>query len=140
MITVVTGPPCAGKTAHVRKHALPGDVVIDFDEIAKAIGSPENHDHQDWVREITAAAWAAAVKRALHYNRHRVWIIDSRPLPVRRQDYDAAGVRYVHLSADPAELHRRVETDGRSPAWHGHIDRFLAASGKDPRPASRIRW
>ena len=140
MITVVTGPPCAGKTTHVHQHALPGDVVIDFDAIARALGSTEDHDHDPHLREITAAAWAAAVKRTLDYARHRVWIIDSRPLPARRQDYDQAGARYVHLTADSAELHRRVEADGRSSAWHSHIDRFLAADDRDPQPTSRLRW
>jgi predicted kinase len=31
MLTVVTGPPCAGKTTYVRNNAKPGDIIIDFD-------------------------------------------------------------------------------------------------------------
>lgn len=30
-VILVTGPPCAGKTTHVRQHAQPGDQVLDQD-------------------------------------------------------------------------------------------------------------
>ena len=40
MLTVVTGLPGAGKAAYVAEHKDPGDIVIDFDLIAEAIGSP----------------------------------------------------------------------------------------------------
>lgn len=34
VITVVTGPPCSGKSTYVRTHARPGDIIVDFDAIA----------------------------------------------------------------------------------------------------------
>lgn len=39
MLTVITGPPCGGKTQYARKHALPGEVIVDFDAIAVELGS-----------------------------------------------------------------------------------------------------
>ena len=116
-------------------------MVIDFDAIAQALGSTSSHDHDPWIREAAAAAWAAAIRRSAHdHQRHRAWIIDSRPLPARQHDYDTAGARYVHLTAEPAELHRRAAADGRPASWHRRIDQFLAADDSDPQPSSRIRW
>ena len=44
-VTVVAGPPCSGKTHHVRTNAGPDDLVIDWDEIAVRLGSPRSHIH-----------------------------------------------------------------------------------------------
>lgn len=140
VITVITGPPCSGKTRHARQHATPGDLVIDFDAIAQALGSTSAHDHPPWLREITAAAWAAAVRRATDYPRHRTWIIDSRPTPARQQDYARAGAKIVALTADAAELHRRADADGRPAAAHAAIDEFLAADSARPALQRRTRW
>lgn len=32
-VTLVTGPPCAGKSTYVRQHAQPEDLVLDRDEL-----------------------------------------------------------------------------------------------------------
>jgi len=44
-VTLVVGPPCAGKTTWALAHAAPGVEVIDFDAIAVDLGSPSSHDH-----------------------------------------------------------------------------------------------
>jgi hypothetical protein len=36
-ITLVVGPPYAGKTTHAKTHAKPGDIIIDYDEIKKGL-------------------------------------------------------------------------------------------------------
>jgi hypothetical protein len=138
MLTVVTGPPCAGKSTYVRQHALPGDVVIDFDVIAQAFGSPVSHGHdsQFWKVAIEArdAAITAAVRLAV--KGARVWVIDSRPTAAKRGWYARNGGRMVDLSADRAELHRRADAAGRPQSWHARIDTFLA----DPEPVGRTKW
>lgn len=62
MIRVVTGPPCSGKTTHVRKHAGPLDVVIDLDAIAHALGYPA--EHIDWGETSHPASPRAKTPRA----------------------------------------------------------------------------
>lgn len=142
MITVITGPPCAGKTTYVRERAKPGDVVIDFDDIARALGSPEDHDHDPRVREITAAAWSAAIRRLVSEpGTITAWVIDSKPTTDRQDDYRRVRARTVALTAAAPELHRRADADGRSAAWHQRIDAFLAtARHRDPAPTVRTRW
>jgi hypothetical protein len=149
MLTIVTGPPCAGKSTHVRKHAHPGDLVIDFDRIAQALGSPVAHGHGTHHIKVTLEARDAAITAAVRrHNRDgaRVWIVDSAPLPSRRGWYARNGARFVDLTAAPAELHRRATADGRPPGWHDQIDQFLATGRRfptqprDPQPQARTTW
>ena len=44
MITIVLGPPCGGKSTYVAEQAQSGDVVVDYDALAQALGSPTPHD------------------------------------------------------------------------------------------------
>lgn len=138
-LTVITGPPCAGKTTYARQHALPGDIIVDFDAIAQALGSPVTHGHDSQIAETAGAAWSAAIREALNrLGRHRTWIIDSKPSTWRAGEYDRAGARYIHLTAPPAELHRRADTAGRPAIWHARIDQFIA--GHDPQPRTVTKW
>jgi predicted kinase len=33
MITVVTGPPCGGKSTYIQDNAKDGDIIIDMDRL-----------------------------------------------------------------------------------------------------------
>jgi AAA domain len=140
VLTVVTGPPCAGKTTYVRQHAKPGDIIVDFDLIAQALGSPVSHGHNGQLREVAAAAWAGAVRGAIaqHQAGRRAWIVDARPRPYRSEQYQRAGARLVHLEAEAAELHRRADEAGRPALVHAWIDQYDA--GDDPSPRTVTRW
>lgn len=58
-VTVVTGPPCAGKSTYVREHAGQGDVVVDLDAIAQSLGYPTAQ--VDWSEPTPHAARVAAM-------------------------------------------------------------------------------
>lgn len=140
MLTVITGAPCAGKSTYARQHAMPGDIIIDFDAIAQALGSPATHGHEPHTVEVAAAAWAAAIDCALkeHAKGARVWIIDTSPIAYRRRCYTEEHARIVHLTADRGELHRRADAE-RPPSWHHRIDQYLDG-GQDPAPHARTTW
>jgi hypothetical protein len=53
LITLIAGPPCAGKTTLARRLAEPGHVVLDFDDVAVRLGSPSRWRHPQAI--ITAA-------------------------------------------------------------------------------------
>ena len=140
MITVVTGPPCSGKTTYIRHHAKPGDLILDYDHIAQALGSPVAHDHPAWLREIAAAAWSAAVDQAIAtHGAGRAWIVDSRPTRHRQQAYQRARAKVIALTADRDELHRRADADNRGDEGHKRIDDWHAAR-RNPAPQPRTRW
>ena len=139
-LTVITGPPCAGKSTYVRQHAKPGDIVIDFDTIAQALGSPVSHGHDHPIWKTGVEARAAAVKAAVHQCQAgaTAWVIDSRPTEQARRSYLLAGGRIVDLTATAEELHRRATQAGRPRSWHARIDEFL--TGRDPQPRRVTQW
>ncbi len=54
-VMVVLGPPCAGKSSYVRKTARSGDVIVDYDVLATAFGSPTPHDAPEAIAAVTSA-------------------------------------------------------------------------------------
>lgn len=101
MLTVITGPPCGGKTTHVRDHAEPGDVVLDLDAIAHAMGYP--HEQITW-GDDHAAVRAARMARGnvLHALLSgklecTAWVIDTDPDGGMRAQYRRAGARIVTI-------------------------------------------
>lgn len=101
-VTVVTGPPAAGKTTYIAEHAKPGDVVIDFDALAVALQPPgaSSHDHPDGVPAVAAAARSAAIAAATGpRGRAPVWLIDAMPTRKRLAGYRSRGWRVI--TVDP---------------------------------------
>jgi hypothetical protein len=103
MITVVTGPPCGGKSTYIQDNAKDGDIIIDMDRLALALikGDVASHDYSDEVRAIARAARKGAAKQALiagQGNRLGVWIIHTDPPTQDRINYKVAGARIVECS------------------------------------------
>jgi hypothetical protein len=138
VLTVVTGPPCSGKTTYVRTHAKPGDIVIDFDAMAQAFGSPTPHDHSPETRHVTMMARRAAIDAAITVSdRADVWIVDCNITAARMRGYQTAGANIVALHVDPGTLHDRADRE-RPALWHGLIDRWSPLPGIDA--ASSRQW
>lgn len=140
MLTVISGPPCSGKSTYLRNHTQPGDIVIDFDTLAQALGSGTPHDHNDHVRQVTRAARSAAITAAIreHHNGATVWIVDGRPPQRRIHTYQEAGATFVTLNADTDELHRRATAE-RPDLWHQLIDQWTPTTPQPSTAASR-QW
>lgn len=134
MLTVVTGPPCSGKSTYARQRAEPGHILVDYDLLAQALGSTAAHDHPDAVRWVAIAARRAAVNAAIaqHHRGATVWIVHTRIPANDMQRYLGAGAEIVTLTADPAELHARADRE-RPADWHRLIDEWKPVA--DPRPA-----
>jgi predicted ABC-type ATPase len=103
MITIVTGPPCGGKSTFIDQNAKDGDIVIDMDEIAKSLvkGNVNNHDYSEEVRSIAMAARKAAVKQGIiigQGNRLGIWIIHTNPPVSERHMYQVIGAKIIECS------------------------------------------
>lgn len=107
-ITLVYGPPGAGKSTYVQQHRQPDDLVVDYDLIGHALGSPDRHGHQDIHATINAARNAVLDKiRRGETGAARVWIVSTNP---------KAPSMFPHHEAvliDPgAEVSRQRAVDG----------------------------
>jgi 5-methylcytosine-specific restriction endonuclease McrA len=136
VLTVITGPPCSGKSTEARRRHKPGGILIDYDALAQALGSPKPHDHPDPVRWVTIAARRAAIAAAIrqHHQGAHVVIVQTR---ISREDMDRylqACAELVTLTVDTETLHDRATAE-RPERWHQLIDAWTP----EPLPTGRPR-
>lgn len=147
-LTIVLGPPAAGKSTWVLARARPGDIVIDFDRLACALTAPggDPHEHPSVLWGITRKARRAAIDAAVaHRDRVDVYVIHSMPSQERVDDYGRLGARF-HV-CDPGRdvvLARcRAERPGRMLAvarrWYAEPQALLPTSGAPTAPPEPVR-
>ena len=126
MLTVIMGAPCSGKSTYVKQHAQPGNIVIDFDVLAQALGSPDPHDHSTPIRMVAIDMRRTAIRSAVqqHLAGATVWIVDINP-GERMAMYKAAGAEFVTMTAPLEELHARATAE-RPARWHQLINEHQA--------------
>lgn len=118
-VILVTGPPCAGKTTYVDEHREPGDLVVDYDAIAVALGSPDSHDHPPTLWPYVLQARDAVTDRmSRDPNLRRAWLIRCDPTDQDR----AIASDIVTLATDAETCKRRAEDAGRPARWVALID------------------
>ena len=83
-VALVVGPPAAGKTTWVQQHARPGDVVVDFDEIARRLGSRVEHGHTGSVFWRAMREQERLEARVARMASGRAFVIRTLPNPVLR--------------------------------------------------------
>jgi predicted kinase len=112
MKTLVSGPPCGGKTTFARSRS---DSVLDYDDLVEELGgdrygkSPEAY-----------AAWLARLP--LHE-----WVVWTAPRRKDRGRFRSQwNARVVVVLASLEVCHSRAEKE-RPPAWHALIDEWFAA-------------
>lgn len=146
-VYVIRGRPVSGKSTWVREHARPGvDIVLDYDDLAQALGSNHTHGHADQYTALTQRVRGLAIHIALRIPRDHpdvdVYIVDSSPPARRMAAYRQAGAELVDIDTPAAECHRRADAVGRPPEWHTLIDTWApqqedAGWGWDSTPKPR---
>lgn len=112
-LTIVTGPPAGGKSTYVREHAQPGDVIVDFDVLATALGSQSRHDAPKAIADVTFAAREAAIDKVVDDVEADAWIIHTQPQKEWIAEYRAAGAEFVEVDPGLDECLKRAEGDDR---------------------------
>lgn len=104
MITIVTGPPCSGKSTYIDENAKGSDIVIDMDRIALALlpKGTKPFEYDDKVRKVAMMARKAAVKEAIYQAQGErywnVWIIHTDPDADQRMAYRAMNARLIEIN------------------------------------------
>lgn len=122
-VTLVCGPPCSGKTTYVRDRAQPGDLVVDWDALAQALGSPHPWDHPAALTPFIAEARDAVTARlGRSHQVERAWLIATAPRDADRQRLAPAGASVVVLATEEDECVRRARHDNRPAGTIGAIE------------------
>ena len=126
MLHIVTGAPCAGKTTFVNDHKADGDVVVDLDAIAEALGSSNRYEYSGGIKKAAFAARDAAISSITEDV--DAWVIHSRPTKEQREAYKNA----VFHDLDPgkAVCIERARKDGRPKKTVEAIESFYGESGR----------
>lgn len=127
-VTLVTGPPCGGKTTWVRQHASPGDHIVDHDLIAtRVLGSPRAWRHPKGIRDQAEQIVHQHINAIAQADDITAWIIRCAPEPRRREALASLLRAEVHV-IDPglAECLRRAAADQRPPGTAHAIRQWYA--------------
>lgn len=121
---IVTGPPCAGKSTYVAEHAKDGDVRVDFDLLAQALGFQGRHCSKGHVRSVTYAARKAAIAYLMEHadsTEFDGWVIHSSPRAEQMEEYEACGAQFHALDTDMETCLARAVEDERPEETAEHI-------------------
>lgn len=146
MITVVLGPPCAGKSSYVRLQAASGDVIVDFDALAAALGSPSAHDAPAAIKSVAHVARFAAINAVLAGIDADAWIIHSSPKAAWLERYSDAGAEVIEIDPGIDVCLDRAREDGRPDwtesaieQWYADHAEKQAAEGRTKAPMANNR-
>ena len=113
MIHIISGPPCAGKSTYVIEHAQDGDLRIDYDLIAQALGATNSHSAEGIVKQAAFDAREGAIKTTIGNPDAESWIIHTSPSDDHIKMYEDAGADFVLLDPGMDECLARARADER---------------------------
>ena len=140
-LNIVTGPPASGKSTHIRKHRKPGDITIDYDELANTLAGqdPANHEHTQTVKAVTKAARDAAIQEALrHTDDTDVWIIHSTPSQAAIDGYTKHGANIITIDPGRDTVMKRIKTQ-RPKHMHAVAAKWYDNQQPTPRKGTTAR-
>lgn len=126
MIHIVSGPPCAGKSTYVRENAKEGDLRIDYDLIAQALGSVNSHAAEGLIKQAAFDAREGAIGAALKDAEAEAWIIHTSPSEDHIRRYEAAGAEFIELDPGKDICLERAKQDERPQQTIDGIERWYA--------------
>ena len=130
-VFIVYGPPMSGKNTYVAQRAWPGDLMVDIDEIYKALAGLPKYNKPDCLYPN-----AVAVQDLLldHVKTRKgrwdnAWVIGGYPEKYKREKLaKEIGAEVIPIIISEAECRARLHTDTdrhqRQAEWEGYIAKW----------------
>ena len=126
MIHVIIGAPCAGKSTYVRENAKRGDVIVDYDSLAKALGA-DGHLPDGDIKQAAFRARKAVIEYCIE-TKCEAWIIHTSPTDEQREAYEKAGAEFIEMDTDMDTCLQRAIDDERPPETEQIIRDYFEAA------------
>lgn len=109
-VVLLCGPPCSGKTTLAHRLAHAGDAVLDYDDIARDLGSPVQWSHPEpWRTMAEQAMQAQIATHAAHPTPGTAYVIRTAPRAAQRARLAHQWAATVYLlNPGEAECRRRA--------------------------------
>lgn len=130
MIHIITGPPCAGKSTYIKENAKSGDLRVDYDLIALALGSANSHAAQGLIKQAAFDAREGAIRSALKDPAAESWIIHTTPSEKHMKLYEEAGAEIIQLDPGYSVCMERARRDGRPQQTFDGIEKWYAGQNR----------
>ena len=123
---LVYGPPCGGKSSYVANNLKPGEIVIEFDRLHRAITGGQPHEHNEAAVSFTLAARDAVVRRIRRSDFDGVvWVVAGAPRRSDREYWRAMlGAEPVLIDESREVCIERAERE-RPAAWQGFVEQWF---------------
>jgi hypothetical protein len=138
-LILVTGPPASGKSTWVRSKAKPGDIVIDYDQLANALTAPGAHpyDHPKVLRNVASRARAAAITEALKHTADvDVYVIHTLPSTEALNRYTEHDAQLITIDPGRDVVMRRI-AEQRPPSMRSVAERWYSSFAHTQQPPTR---
>ena len=130
IFTLVTGPPCSGKSTFVQRSRGELDVVVDLDVLAVALGSPAMHDHESVYVSLAIEARLAILRRLFKRGANaNVWYLSCSP-SLEEQLHLPHVMNRVVMTTTREQCQQWALEAGRPETYRSLIDKWFA----DPAP------
>lgn len=129
-VTLICGPPGAGKTTYVKKYMRHGDLILDLDRIFVALSGCEKYDKPPSVLPYALTAYDAVVSQlANEVESNQAWVLScSAKRDERRELQQALGAKLVMLDEDMNTCIKRIKEDplrsAQLPMWRKIIEKW----------------
>jgi len=130
-VIVICGSPGCGKTTYVKRHAKPGDLILDRDAIWQALTGQPYYYSPEALAPFVAAAWDGILVRLEQPSSiYRAWIVVGAPRPEQRQELaDRLGAKIILIDAHKQECYDHIGRDARrsqnAGAWQEIVNRWF---------------
>ena len=112
-VFIVYGPPLSGKSTYVRQNMQRGDLVVDYDQLYRAVSLCPLYDRPDELRRVTFALRDCLLDQVRTRNGtwSTAWIIAGLPRKLERERLAARlGASLIYIEATESECLARLES------------------------------